>query len=100
NLSAALAVGLMGLVVGGLVMRLTPQFSAAGEVEKHLSAAALGLAVTTVASFLAYLAIPPVFDLTFKGVLCLVTILGVVSVPFIFSGIVVCLALTKFPGRV
>jgi hypothetical protein len=99
-LYAALSVALFGLVVGGLVVYLAPQFFNSNEVEKHLSAAALGFAVMTVVSFLVYLAIPPVFDLTVKGFLSLVTILGVISVPFIFSGVAVCLALTKFPRQV
>ncbi len=97
---AALSVAVFGLAVGGLVVYLAPQFFNSEEVENHLSAAALGFAVTTVVSFLVYLAIPPVFDLTVTGVLSLVTILGVISVPFIFSGVAVCLALTKFPRQV
>lgn len=63
-------------------------------------AAALGFAATTVVSLLVYLRLPPVFNLTVLGILNMVTILGVISVPFIFSGIAVCLALTKFPQRV
>jgi len=98
--SAAMGVGLCGLVTGSLVVSLAPQFLNSAEVETHLAAAALGFAVTTVVSFLAYLAIPSLFDLTVKGVLSLVAILGVISVPFIFSGVAVCLALTKFPGQV
>jgi hypothetical protein len=97
---AALSVALFGLAAGGLVLYLAPQFFNSDEVEKHLSAAALGFAVTTVLSFLVYLTIPPVFDLTGTSVLGLVTILGVISVPFIFSGVAVCLALTKFPRQV
>jgi len=99
-LYAALSVALFGLAVGGLVVYLAPQFSHSDEVENHLSAAALGFALTMVVSFLAYLAIPPVFVLTISGILSLVTILGVISVPFIFSGVAVCLALTKFPRQV
>ncbi len=97
---AASCVALFGLVLGGWVAYLAPQFLQPGEVEKHLAAAALGFAVTTVLSFLVYLAIPPVFYVTSISVLGLLTILGVISVPFIFSGIAVCLALTRFPRQV
>jgi len=99
-LKAALLVALFGLVMYGLVAYLTPQLIISHKPEELLSAAALGFAVTTVGSFLVYLAIPPVFNLTVTGILSLVTILGVISIPFIFSGIVVCLALTKFPRQV
>jgi len=97
---AALLVAIFGLAIGGLGAYLAPKFLSSSDLKENLSAAALGLAVTTVLSFLVYLAIPPVFDLTVTGVLCLVTILGVISVPFIFSGVAVCLALTKFPRQV
>lgn len=99
--SPAFMVAVFGLAVGGLVWGdLAPQFLRSEEVEKHLSAAALGFAATTVVSLLVYLRLPPVFNLTVLGILNMVTILGVISVPFIFSGIAVCLALTKFPQRV
>ncbi len=97
---AAACLGLFGLGLGALVAYLAPQFVQPGEVEKHLSAAALGFAVMTVVSFVVYLAIPPVFYITSTSILGLLTILGVVSVPFIFSGIAVCLALTRFPRQV
>jgi hypothetical protein len=97
---AAVSIALFGLAAGGLVIYLAPQFSAHNEVEKHLAAAAVGFAVTTVVSFLAYLGIHHVFDFTVAGVLSLVTVLGVISVPFVFSGVCVCLALTKFPQQV
>ena len=94
-------VAFFGLTVGGLIWGdLAPQFLKSDKVENHLSAAALGFAATTVISLLAYPALPPVFSLTVKGLLSLVSILGVVSVPFIFSGVAVCLALTKFPRQV
>jgi len=99
-LYAAFSVALFGLVVVSVALYLAPQFLIDDRVERHLSAAALGFAATTVVSFLVYLAIPPVFDLTVKGILSLLTILEVISVPFIFSGIAVCLALTKFPQQV
>jgi hypothetical protein len=97
---AALSVALFGLAVGGLAIYLAPQFLTHNEVEKHLSTAAVGFAVTTVVSFLAYLGIHHSFDFTAAGVLSLVTILGMISVPFVFSGVCVCLALTKFPRQV
>jgi hypothetical protein len=97
---AALSISLFGLAIGGLVTYLAPQFYDSGEVERHLAAAALGFAITTVVSFLVYLAMPPIFDLTVTSVLALVMILGVISVPFLFSGVAVCVALTKFPRQV
>jgi len=95
-----LAVAFFVLAVAVLGKCLAPQFLNSDEVEKHLSAAALGFAVMTVVSFLVYLEIPPVFELTVTGLLSLMTILGVISVPFILSGVTVCLALTRFPRRV
>jgi len=97
---AAVSISLVGLAVGGLIGYLAPRFSDQAEVQKHLSASALGLAVTMVASFLAYLGIHHDFDFTLMGVTSLLTILGVISVPFVFSGVCVCFALTRFPRQV
>ena len=96
----AISVAMFGLTLGGLLVYLAPHYFTGAQVEKHHSAAALGFAVTTGVSFLVYLAIPPIFYMTVTGVLSLLTILGVISVPFIFSGVAVCLALTKFPRQV
>jgi spermidine synthase len=97
---SAVSILLLGLAVGGLVIFLAPQICSNAEVKSLLSAAALGFAVTTILSFLAYRGIRHVFDFTVVGVLSLVTILGAISVPFVFSGLCVCLALTRFPKQV
>ncbi len=99
-IAVALAMSLFVLAGAVVWEYLAPQFFRSDAVDNHLAASALGFALMTVVSFLVYLVIPPIFELTVPGILCLATILGVISVPFIFSGVAVCLALTKFPREV
>ena len=66
----------------------------------HLARAALGFALTIVGSFLAHIWLPFRPELSLYGVASVVLTYAVLSVPFTFSGIVVALALTRFPRQV
>ena len=57
-------------------------------------------AVTVVLSFLIQLRIPFVFEKSLSGFFSIAAIYTIIAVPFVFSGICVCIALTKFPGQI
>ena len=96
----AISIAMFGMTVGALVVYLNPAYFSSEKALRRLAVGALGLAVTLVASFVAHLYIPFITDASFKNLFFIALTYAVISVPFVFSGICVCLALTKFPGNV
>jgi len=95
----AISIAMFGLTVGGMIVYLSPFFTEE-RVSEHLSLSALSFSGTLVLSFLLQLLLPFVDDASTEGVLSAVVTFSAISVPFVCSGICICLALTKFPGQV
>ena len=96
----AISVTMFGMAVGALIVYSRPHVFTPARVHSHLARAALGFALTIVGSFLAHLWLPFRPELSLTGILTVVLTYGVLSIPFTFSGIVVALALTRFPQQV
>ena len=91
---------MFGMTVGAIVVYLAPDFFTPERVHRHLALSALLFAGTIVLSFLIHLRIPFVMEGSLRGLYSLSATYIVVAVPFVFSGICVCLALTRFPRDV
>jgi hypothetical protein len=96
----AISVTMFGMAVGALVVYGRPAVFTSQRLNARLAQASLGFAITIVASFLAHLWLPFRPELSLTGILTVVLTYGVLSIPFTFSGIVVALALTRFPQQV
>ena len=96
----AISVAMFGMTVGAIIVYLRPNLFTQERAVRHLAASALLFSVSIIFSFLTFLCIPFVEDKSFMGLYSIALIYGVISVPFVFSGICVCLALTKFPAQV
>src|SRR5688572_20125460 len=96
----AISVTMFGMAVGALLVYGRPAVFASDRLPVRLSQASLGFAITIVASFLAHLWLPFRPELSLAGVATVVVTYAVLSIPFTFSGIVVALALTRFPQQV
>lgn len=100
----AISIALFGMTVGAVFVYAWPAIFTNKRIHWHLAANSLWFAVTVVASFILYLFIP--FDLpTITGTswvnfLKLTSIYLLISIPFVFSGICLTLALTKFPDDI
>ena len=98
-----ISTAMFGMTLGAIVVYLLPRTFSRERLGYHLSLHCLLFAVSIVASFVAHvwisarLGMGDSFGSTalFLGVTYLV-----ISVPFVFSGICVCLALTRFPSRI
>ena len=93
----AVSVAMFGMTVGALIVYLSPNRFTQDQANYHLSLGSLLFAITTPLSFLAHMSIPFITDGSFIGIGSMGLTYIVISVPFIFSGITVCIALTKFP---
>ncbi len=96
----AISVALFGLTAGALTVHLFPNRFAPGDIRRRLWTASLLFSVATAVCFAAQLWIR--FDprLTFGSIASIALTCVLISIPFIYSGIVVCLALTRFPAQV
>jgi MFS family permease len=96
----AISVALFGMTAGALIVHLRPRWFPVAGVGRQLWIFALLFGVAVAVCFAIQLAIPFTPRATVLGIASVVATCGVISVPFVFSGIVVCLALTRFPRRV
>lgn len=96
----AISVAMFGMTVGALIVYLAPARFPPHRTPARLASSALGFAGAVVFTFLLHLRIPFKPDVSPAAFAVLGLTYVLLSIPFIFSGIVVCLALTRFPRRV
>jgi hypothetical protein len=96
----AISVAMFGMTVGANLVFLLPRYFTPERTGLHLAASALAFAVSLVWSFLTHLSIPFLNEMSVLGVYSVALNFAVLAVPFVFSGICVCLALTRFPRHV
>lgn len=97
----AISVALFGMTVGALIVHLFPKMFCEEDVKKRLWIFSLLFAISIPVCFVTQLSIPFVPRASSLAALWSVVLTCIViSIPFVFSGVVVCLALTRFPDRV
>lgn len=96
----AISLALFGLTVGALLVHLFPRYFADDRVPDHLWKFSAAFAGSIAVCFTVQLFIPVEPTLTLKGISTIVLTCVVVSVPFVLSGVVVSLSLTRFGTRV
>ena len=96
----AISVALFGMTVGALIVYLMPERFSQEKVNDRLILFSLLFSVSIALSFLTQLSMPFVPRWSLTGVYSIGLLYLVISVPFVFSGICVCLALTRFPRQV
>ena len=96
----SISIAMFGMTLGALIVYIFPVYFKKEKAHSLLSLSSLIFSLSAVVSFLIHIKIPFYFELTLRGILSIVVTYIVVSIPFIFSGICVCIALTKFPRYV
>ncbi len=100
----AISIAMFGMTVGAVLVYLAPEYFTRERAKYHLALSSWLFTVTILFSFLTHLSIPfvPLASTTspIVSVYSIVLTYLVISVPFVFSGICVCLALTKFPREI
>jgi hypothetical protein len=96
----AISVAMFGMSVGAILVYQFPDFFAQERAKLHLALSCLLFSATIVTTFLTHLSIPFVVERSLVGLYAIAFNYAVVSIPFVFSGIAVCLALTRFPSQV
>lgn len=96
----AVSVAMFGMTAGALAVYLMPGYFRPERAKRQMAGSALLFSATAVTSFLSHLCIPFVTVKSIVGVFSIVLTYTVLCVPFVFSGVCVCLALTRFAGQV
>ena len=96
----AISVAMFGMTVGALVVYLKPAWFPAGAVRRQLALGSVLFPVLVVASFLTQLSIPFRVHPSIVAIWAIVLTYAVIAAPFVLSGILVTLTLTRFPRDV
>jgi hypothetical protein len=96
----AISVAMFGMTVGALLVYLFPNFFTQERAKYHITLSSLLFTISIVLSFLTHLSIPFIDETSVVGLYSLALTYVVISIPFIFSGTCICLAITKFPRQV
>jgi hypothetical protein len=96
----AVSVTMFGMAVGGIAVFLRPPLVVRARASRDLALGSAAFAVAIVGSFLTHLSIPFVIEWSLASALSIALTYAALSIPFIFSGIVVSIALTQFPRQV
>ncbi|MBI4167018.1 MAG: hypothetical protein HY508_14930 [Acidobacteria bacterium] len=95
----AVSVAMFGMTVGALLVYLWPSLFPPDRVHQHLTWSSLAFAFMMSVSLVAHMSIPFVVPKSLLTLILMAFNYLVISVPFVFSGIAVCLALTQFPRQ-
>ncbi|MBU0754843.1 MAG: hypothetical protein KJ645_06855 [Planctomycetes bacterium] len=102
----AISLALFGMTAGAMLVYLLPNFFRREKARFHLGVAALLFSITMSAGILIHLNVQVTTwrleaeSGTTADFLLMAFTFVVMAVPFFFSGVAVCIALTRFPGQV
>jgi hypothetical protein len=96
----AISVALFGTTVGALLVYLRPSWFPQASVKRQLTIVSIAYAVSVAVCSVVQLQINVKTQWTWEGTFTVLLTCAIVAIPFILAGIVVCLALTRFPDRV
>jgi len=96
----ALSVAMFGMTVGALLVYMLPRLFTTERLRVWLAAASLAFPIAMILSFLTQLSVPFRIYPSIVAIYAIVFTYAVIAVPFVVSGIVVCLSLTGFPAKV
>jgi spermidine synthase len=96
----AISIALFGLTAGAVLVYLAPRLFPADRTHARMALFALLFAAAMIGAIVLHLRMPqPALD-SWRGVGRLSTTYILIALPFVFGGVCVCLALTRFPERI
>ncbi len=96
----AISIAMFGMTVGGIVVYLHPAYSAAEDAPRLMGRSGLLFSLWMILGTLTHLFVPFYAESSLRGVASMTLTFASLSTAFVYSGICVCLALTKFPRQV
>ena len=96
----ALSLAMFGMTAGALLVYLAPRLFPADRLHHRLALAGVVFPIVMVLCFMTQLSIPFRIHPSVIAIYAIVLTYAVIAVPFVVSGVAVCLALTGFPRSV
>lgn len=99
----SISMAMFGMTAGALAVQLRPRLFTAELVPRRLSQATLAMAVSLPLALMTMLAVPLEISYAVQTLYSFLLFSVVIAVPFFFSGMAVCLSLTRMPfpmGRI
>jgi hypothetical protein len=96
----AISVAMFGLSVGATLVYVFPRYFSTERTKEHMARFTQFFALAAITSFLFHAMVPFVPQRTLGGIASIVFTYLVVAIPFVLSGVCVCLALTRFPEHI
>lgn len=96
----ALSLAMFGLTAGALLVYLRPEWFPPDLLHRRLAQAAVAFPIAIILSFMTELSIPFRVHASVVAVYAIAFTYAVIAVPFVVSGVAICLVLTGFPARV
>jgi hypothetical protein len=93
---AAISMAMLGMTAGAVMVYVLPNFFRNEMLQVRLVQGGLGFSIAIVLSFLTHLSIPFVTAPSLVGFYSIFLTFTVLAVPFVLSGMTICLALTRF----
>ena len=92
----AVSIAMFGMTVGAVIVFARPAWFPPDGVKEQIAAVANAYPVLLVLTFLTQLSVPFVVHLSVVGLYTITFVYAVIAVPFIASGICICLVLTRY----
>ncbi len=96
----AISVALLGLTIGALIVHHFPDRFPVAAARRQMAWCSLLFSASIVPCLLILLSVKFIPELNLRGLWSVLITCSVVSIPFVFSGVAVTVALTRFPLRV
>jgi hypothetical protein len=96
----AISVAMFGLSAGAIIVYVFPRYFTPERTKEHMARFAQFFALASIVSFLAHATVPFIPQRTLEGIASIVFTYTVIAIPFVLSGVCVCLALTRFPQHI
>ena len=99
----SVSMAMFGMTAGALAVQLRPEFFRDADLKHRLTQASMAMAVSMPLTLMSMLAVPVELSFAVETLYSFLFFSTIIAVPFFFSGVVICLSLTKttFPiGRV
>jgi hypothetical protein len=93
----AISIAMFGMTVGAILVYLFPRIFTASNNEKNLALSSVLFSLSILGAFLTHSNVPFINPVSLgKSAINIVITYIVIAIPFVFSGVAVCLALTRY----
>ncbi|HXW16727.1 MAG TPA: hypothetical protein VEJ39_00405, partial [Candidatus Acidoferrales bacterium] len=96
----AISVAMFGLSAGAIFVYVFPRFFALERTRQQMALFAELFALAVIGSFMAHATVPFLMERSVRGIASIVFTYVVIAIPFVLSGMCVCLALTRFTEHI